>query len=117
MQAIAIYYNMKSINKYLDLILLGGQWANVKMKGENAVIINEGRKFLENTNNNGLRAIMEKGNIEEIDDDSINKIINLMTPNGNAVGVVSNARIVVELLTTTEKDKAEQIYKYLHTNQ
>lgn len=117
MQAIAIYYNMKSINKYLDLILLGGQWANVKMKGENAVIINEGRKFLENTNNNGLRAIMEKGNIEEIDDNSINKIINLMTPNGNAVGVVSNARIVVELLTTTEKDKAEQIYKYLHTNQ
>ncbi len=45
MQAIAIYYNMKSINKYLDLILIGIQWAKVPSKGENGVLIKEGNKF------------------------------------------------------------------------
>lgn len=117
MQAIAIYYNMKSINKYLDLILLGGQWSTIQMKGENAIILKEGQKFLQNTNNNGLRAMMEKGNIKRIDDESIEEIINLMTPTVNAVGVVSNARIIVELLTTKDRDRAEQISKYLHKNQ
>ena len=32
MQAISIYYNMKSINKYLDLILIGVKWSNVTCK-------------------------------------------------------------------------------------
>ncbi len=34
MQAIAIYYNMKRINKYLDLILIGSVSKNVKIKGK-----------------------------------------------------------------------------------
>ena len=41
MQAIAIYYNLKSINKYLDLILIGAHWAKVPLKGENGVIRGE----------------------------------------------------------------------------
>ena len=32
MQAIAIYYNIKSINKYLDLILIGEKWAKTCLK-------------------------------------------------------------------------------------
>ena len=32
MQAVSIYYNMKSINKYLDLILIGVKWSNVTSK-------------------------------------------------------------------------------------
>ena len=114
MQAVAIYYNMKSINKYLDLILLGLQWAKVSVKGENAVILKEGRKFLNNTNNIGLKAVMESIKINELDDDSIVKIIDLITPTVETVGVVNNARIVLELLTTNDMDRAAQIAKYLH---
>lgn len=114
MQAVAIYYNMKSINKYLDIILLGVEWAKVTVKGENAVILKEGRKFLDNTNNFGLRAIMESKNIVNLDDNGIAEIIELITPTINTVGVVNNARIVLELLTTNDKDRAEQIVKYLH---
>ena len=114
MQAVAIYYNMKSINKYLDLILLGLQWAKVSVKGENAVILKEGRKFLDNTNNIGLKAVMESIKIKELDDDSIVKIIELITPTVETVGVVNNARIVLELLTTNDMDRAAQIAKYLH---
>jgi single-stranded DNA-specific DHH superfamily exonuclease len=115
MQAIAIYYNMKSINKYLDLILIGIQWAKVSAKGENGVLIKEGNKFLINTNNNGLRSIIEFNSIKEFNDDGINKIIELLIPPIGAVGVMDNARIVLELLTTNDKDRANQIVKYLYT--
>ena len=114
MQAIAIYYNLKSINKYLDLILIGAHWAKVPLKGENGVIIKEGKKFLINTNNYGLRAVMELNNIVELDDNSIVKIIELITPAGSTVGMVNNARIILELLITNDKDRAEQISKYLY---
>ena len=114
MQAIAIYYNIKSINKYLDLILIGEQWAEVPLKGENGVILKEGRKFLNNTNNYGLRAIMNYHNMINMDDECILKIINLITPTINAVTIMDNARIIIELLTTNKKDRAEQITKYLN---
>ncbi|MBP1889597.1 single-stranded DNA-specific DHH superfamily exonuclease [Clostridium moniliforme] len=114
MQAIAIYYNMKSINKYLDLILIGTKWAGVSTNGENAVFLKEGKKFLDNTNNIGLRAIIKFNDIEELDDNNIEKMINLITPTTSAVGMINNARIVLELLTTNDEDRAEQISKYLY---
>lgn len=114
MQAIAIYYNMKSINKYLDIIVLGTEWAKVPVKGENAVILKEGKKFLLKTNNIGLRAVMDSQKIELLKDEEIYKIIDFITPTGSTVGLVNNARIVLELLTTDEMDRAEQISKYLH---
>ena len=115
MQAVAIYYNMKSINKYLDLILIGIKWAKVSAKGENGVLIKEGNKFLINTNNNGLRSIIEFNNMEEFGDDGINKIIEFLIPPIGAVGITDNARIVLELLTTDDKDRANQIIKYLYS--
>ena len=114
MHAIAIYYNIKSINRYLDLILIGEQWAEVPLKGENGVFIKEGRKFLINTNNYGLRAIMDFYNITEMNNECIIKIIEVITPIINAVKKMDNARIIIELLTTNNKDRAEQITKYLN---
>lgn len=115
MQAVAIYYNMKSINKYLDLILIGIQWSKVSAKGENGVLIKEGNKFLINTNNNGLRSVIEFKNIEEFNNEGINKIIEFIIPPIGAVGIMDNARIVLELLTTNDKDRADQIIKYLYS--
>lgn len=115
MQAVAIYYNMKSINKYLDLILIGIKWSKVSTKGENGVFIKEGNKFLMNTNNNGLRSIIEFNNIEEFSDYGINKIIEFLIPPIGAVGITDNARIVLELLTTDDKYRANQIIKYLYS--
>lgn len=114
MQAVAIYYNVKNINKYVDLILIGGQWAKVTLRGENGVILKAGKKFLVNTNNNGLKAIMKLDEIVELNDDDIIDIIDLITPTVSTVGVVNNARIALELLTTGDQDRAKQIAKYLH---
>lgn len=113
-QAIAIYYNIKSVNKYLDLILVGEQWAGVPHKGENGVILKEGNKFLINTNNRGLKAIIEYNNIDTSCNGYIKRIINVITPTNNAVNLDDNARIIIELLTTTRKDRAIQIVKYLN---
>lgn len=114
MQAIAIYYNIKSINKYLDLILIGEKSAKTPKKGENFVIIKEGMKFLINTNNYGLRSIMEAYNMISINEESIDKIIDVITPTINVVTMTDNARIIIELLITNRKERAEQITKYLN---
>lgn len=113
MQAIAIYYNMKRINKYLDLILIGSHSCKVEKHGENGVFLKEGVRFLENTNNYGLREIIKYLNIIKIDESALDSIIEMITPSKNAVGKTDNARIVVELLTTTNKYRAEQITKFI----
>lgn len=115
MQAIAIYYNMKSINRYLDLILLGEISAGVEKIGENKVFCKEGMNYLRTTNNNGLRAVIEYSSIKEINNESIKKIIGIITPAINPVGKKENARIIVELLTTNDKDRSDQIVKYLYS--
>lgn len=114
MQAIAIYYNVKSINKYLDLVLIGEKWSKAPKKGENSVIVKEGMKFLINTNNHGLRSIMDAYNMVNINDDSIDKIIDVITPTINVVTMTDNARIIIELLITNRRERAEQITKYLN---
>lgn len=114
MQAIAIYYNVKSINKYLDLVLIGEKWSKAPKKGENSIIVKEGMKFLINTNNHGLRSIMDAYNMVNINDDSINKIIDVITPTINVVTMTDNARIIIELLITNRRERAEQITKYLN---
>ena len=114
MQAIAIYYNVKSINKYLDLILIGEKWAKSPKKGENSVFIKEGMRFLINTNNHGLRSIMDAYNMININEDSVDKIIAVITPTINVVTMTDNARIIIELLITNRKERAEQITQYLN---
>ena len=114
MQAIAIYYNVKSINKYLDLILIGEKWAKSPKKGENSVFIKEGMRFLINTNNYGLRSIMDAYNMININEESVDKIIDVITPTINVVTMTDNARIIIELLITNRKERAEQITKYLN---
>lgn len=114
MQSIAIYYNIKSINRYLDLILIGEQCTQTPNKGEKGVFLKEGKKFLENTNNYGLRAVIDYYNIKSMNDKDIEQIINVITPTINAVKIMDNARIIIELLTTNQKDRADQITKYLN---
>ena len=57
---------------------------------------------------------MDAYNMNEISDDSINKIIEVITPTINVVTMMDNARIIIELLITNRKERAEQITKYLN---
>lgn len=112
-QAIASYYNMKSINKYIDLAMLGTIASGKEIKGENKIIYEAGLKYLTHTNNYGLKALLKYHNIREFNKENLTKIVFLLTPTLNAIGRMDNARIVVELLTTEEPYRAIQISKYL----
>lgn len=112
-QAIAVYYRMKCINKYLDLVMLGTLSKNDKPADENRIIVDEGINRLKITNNYGLKAIMKVNKLSEMNREHVEKLItdghSSMT---NSRGM-DNARIMVELFTTSSSDRAEQIAKYL----
>ena len=50
----------------------------------------------------------------EIDDEFICKITDVITPTINVVTMMDNARIIIELLITNKKERAQQITKYLN---
>lgn len=114
-QAIAIYYQMKSINKYLDMVMIGTYSTTDYLEFENRQIVESGLYYLSCTHNYGLRALMKVNNIDctKISVKDIKKIIKNMMVVHNPSRLGDNARIVVELLTTTSSDRAEQIAKYL----
>ena len=113
-QAISMYYDMKSIGKYIDIVMLGTIAANVPLVDENYMWVNEGLKYLLKSNNHGIKALIKIHNIYNVDTDIAIKLILAMTPTANAIGKMDNARIAVELFTTADALRAEQIAKYLY---
>lgn len=112
-QAVAFYYRMKCINKYLDLVMIGIISREASLIGENLVMVEKGMERLKFTNNYGLKAMIKVNKIDSVDFDGIKILItNSMKSLKNARGV-DNARIMVELFTTSSSDRAEQIAKYL----
>lgn len=113
MQSIAVYYNMKSVNKYLDLISLGIVYNKSEENAENKVFLKEGMSYLEKTENYGLSSILEHLKVMDIEQDNILEILRILIPESNSLSTMETAKIIVELLTTSDKDRAEQIVKYL----
>lgn len=112
-QAISSYYQMKCISKYLDLVMLGSISNHVPYIGENKLMIDEGIYHMNYTNNYGLKALIKVNNIKYINLESANKLVSSIMPRWNSSRGLDNARITVELLTTSNSDRAEQIAKYL----
>jgi len=112
-QAISLYYRMKCINKYLDLVMIGTISKKPPLIDENKIIIDQGLCHLSFTNNYGLKAIMKVNKIEGVNYDVVVHLINNNLNSVNNARGVDNARIMVELFTTSSSDRAEQIAKYL----
>lgn len=112
-QAIAGYYRMKSINKYLDLVMLGTVAQDVPIIGENKFIVEEGIKQLKKTNNYGINAWKKIYKLNGENESDIFHLVKKVVSTRTLEGRVDNARIAVELLTTSDKYRAEQIAKYL----
>lgn len=112
--AIAEQYHMKCIEKYLDLVAIGIASTSMPLTGENLIMIERGMNYLSNTNNYGINAIMKINNINNIDYKALISLSNIVMPKINAVGRMDDARIAVELFTTLDKERAEQIAKYMN---
>ncbi|MFL0251771.1 DHH family phosphoesterase [Clostridium neuense] len=113
-QAISTYYEMKCVNKYLDLVAVGVISKTQRPYNENKVLIEEGLKRLITTNNYGINALIKLKDIKKIDYEAIKIISASVEPTLNAVGRMDNAKIAVELFTTSDSYRALQIAKYLN---
>lgn len=112
-QAISMYYDMKSISKYLDLVVLGTLSRGIKVTGENREMVDQGIYHLTYTNNYGFKALLKVHDITKINKESIFKLSRNMTPSSVSNRYIDNSRIAVELFTTENMDRALQIAKYL----
>ncbi len=112
-QAISVYYRMKRIDKYLDLVMIGTLSKTENCHDENRIIVEEGLHRLRQTNNYGLKAIIKANKFETVDPDVVENIISSGHSSMSNSRGVDNARIMVELFTTSSSDRAEQIAKYL----
>lgn len=113
-EAISTYYEIKCINKYMDLAAIGIVSKLKNVYGENEVILNEGLNRMITTNNHGINALIELKKLEKINIETALLIASSVEPTINAVGRMDNARIAVELFTTKDSYRALQIGKYLN---
>lgn len=114
-QAISMYYQMKSVCKYLDMVMLGTIAQSRIIEGENKVIVDQGLYHLTYTHNYGLKALMKVHSISggKISLNDALRLASNVLPCGNTNRMADNARIAVELFTTLNMDRAEQIAKFL----
>ena len=112
-QALSMYYEMKFATKYTDLVLIGTIASGMPLTDENEIFLKEGLRHILKTNNHGIKALLKVHNIKEITTETIQLMVMSIKPTTNAIGKMDNARIAVELFTTSEGYRAEQIAKYL----
>nr|WP_242846079.1 hypothetical protein [Clostridium novyi] len=70
--------------------------------------------YITDSNNHGIKALTEINNIEYIDFLTLKKMCKMVMPKVNAVGRMDDARIVVELFTTADSERARRIAKYIN---
>ena len=109
LQAMSQFYSLKSMVKFIDLVFISLFNDNVKVCGENYELLKEGSYFLKNTRNYGLRELISM-NSKNI---TISELIMFINPEYINKNKVTNARLIVELLTVSNASKAKQICKYL----
>ena len=113
-ESIAEHYHVKCIEKYLDLVALGIASSDVPLVGENLDMLKKGMSYITDSNNHGIKALTEINNIECIDFLTLKKMCKMVMPKVNAVGRMDDARIVVELFTTADSERARRIAKYIN---
>ncbi|MBP2634139.1 MAG: recJ: single-stranded-DNA-specific exonuclease RecJ [Firmicutes bacterium] len=97
---------------YLDIVAIGTVADIVPLTGENRILVKMGLQQLSNTNNPGIKSLLE---ICDLADKDINSgtIGFVIAPRLNAVGRVSQAAAGVELLITDNYEQAYELAKLL----
>lgn len=100
---LSINYDTRNIFRYIDLVYLGSDAEDV----EGDEILSMGLNRLKVSTNYGIRSLKK---LNPCEDTELRKLI---TPKDNPWSMVDNSRIIIELLTTEDINRAEQIAKYL----
>lgn len=92
--------------KYLDIVAIGTISDIVALTDENRIISKYGLAMIKNTQNIGLKALIELLDIKEIDSTAVSFSL---APRINACGRMGKAGVAVELLLEKDIEKAKQI--------
>lgn len=100
--------NKEMALKYLDLVALAGAADIVPLIDENRILVKEGLELINTNPRPGIRALikaakMEPGNL------TAGQIVFTIAPRINAVGRLGDASRAVELFTTEDPQKAEEL--------
>lgn len=94
--------------KYLDLVTLGTCADMVAIKDENRIIVKHGLKLLSNGSKPGIAALLKLVGLEN-KSISVGQLVFGVAPKINAAGRLGDANRSVELLTTTDKQRAKSL--------
>ncbi|NLV75700.1 MAG: single-stranded-DNA-specific exonuclease RecJ [Tissierellia bacterium] len=105
--------DMEESYELLEFVAMGTVCDVVDLIDENRIIVKEGLKRINNTNNLGLKALIKATGLEEkkINTYSLGFILG---PCINASGRLDRADIAVELFLTEDSDKAQRYANRLH---
>lgn len=108
----AVGANENPILGMLDLVAVATVADIAPLRGENRVLVRYGLRLLGETRNTGLRALIRAAGLDR---KPINagRIGFILAPRLNAVGRLAHALLGVELLTTTDEHRANQIAREL----
>lgn len=95
---------------YLDLVAIGTIADIVPLLGENRIMVKSGLLRLKSTSNQGLRALLNSANLEDVDSGKVGFII---APRLNAAGRIGQVTAGVELLITEDKERAAELTLYI----
>lgn len=96
-------YDTRNVYRYTDLVYLGIDAEEAHQDD----LLDMGLDRLRVSTNYGIRALKKMSNEEDT------QLRALVSPKDNPWSMVDNARIIIELLTTEDTHRAEQIAKYL----
>ncbi len=111
--ALAEHFNCNTfVDDVLDIVAVGTIADVVALVDENRIIVKNGLEYISNTQNVGLKALLE---VSGIKDKSINAyhIAFMLAPRINAAGRIADASLCVELLLTDSPERAVEIAKKL----
>lgn len=91
--------------EYADLILIGTIGDVVPLKGENRLLVKRGLEVISNTQNIGIKKLLEKTGLWGTQINSTNIAFNIV-PRINAAGRLSNAEKPVKLFTAKDEEEA-----------
>ncbi len=98
--------------KYVDLVTIGTIADVVPLVDENRVIVDKGITAIENTNNNGIKALLEVSGTNNREKNAMLVAFSI-APRLNAAGRMENAKISVELFKEKDYGKAVETATYL----
>lgn len=110
--AIKLGMNTKDVfMKYVDMVALGTIADVVPLVDENRVIADKGINAIENTDNKGIRALMDIARAGKSID--VNSVAFFASPRLNAAGRLESASLSVELMICEDEERAAEIAQHL----